>query len=264
MRLIDTHCHLAHGKLRSGASEHIRAAREAGVAGIVIAAGDLHEARTALHLADEDGLWCMAGIHPHEARDAKEHYLDPLAALLAKPKCVAMGEIGLDYHYDFSPREVQRSVFAAQLELAKKLDSTVVVHTREAFDDTLALLRESGAKPEKVIFHSYSGGPAEARRALDVGAAMSFSGIATFAKADDVREAALLCPADRILVETDAPYLSPEPVRKLKPNTPANVVHVARCLAELRGVSADEFAERTTANAVRLFGLDNRFGGAVS
>ena len=258
MQLIDTHCHLCHARL-GRIDDVLTRGREAGLAGFICATGDIAESqRAAAIAATNDDVWCLAGIHPHEAKDAPEDSVDSLAALAAGDRCVAIGEIGLDYHYDFSPRPRQREVFAAQLGLAKRLGMPVVIHTREAFDDTLALLDESGVDLAGVIFHSFSEGPDAARAAMDRGCTISFSGIVTFASAADVQAAAKLVPDDRLLIETDAPYLSPEPVRKIKPNEPAYVAHVAAFLASLRGTTADALADLTTANARRVFGLDHR------
>jgi TatD DNase family protein len=255
--LIDTHCHLAHGRLRQDIDGALARAGRAGVTRIIAAASDLNETKAALAIAREhEGVYRLAGIHPHDARDAAPDALRQIGELAEKEKCVAVGEIGLDYHYDYSPREDQRQAFAAQLELARTLDLPVVVHTREAFDDTIAILRNSGVDGSRVVMHSFTGGPDEARTTLDFGAMLSFSGIVTFKKAADVQAAALLTPADKLLVETDAPFLSPEPVRKMKTNEPANVVHVARFLADLRGLQPDQLAEQTTANACRFFNID--------
>ncbi len=168
---------------------------------------------------------------------------------------MAIGEIGLDYHYDFSARYVQRQVFAEQLALAGRLGTKVVIHTREAFEDTLAIIRESGLAGERFVFHSCTEEPANVRRMLDLGAMVGFSGIATFKNAAQIRASARLMPAERMLIETDSPYLSPEPVRAMKINEPSNVAHVVRCLAAERGVPAEELAEQTTINAERFFGL---------
>ena len=255
MRLIDTHCHLTNARLAGQTQRVLDAAREAGVVGVICASSDIDESRKALALADSNtDVWFIAGVHPHEAKDVQERYLTQLQELLGHPRCVGAGEIGLDYHYDFSPRDAQRGVFAGQLALASELGKPIVIHTREAFDDTLAILRESGVDGGRVVFHSFTEGPDNARRALDFGATISFSGIVTFANAQDVRASALLVPQDRLLVETDAPYLSPEPVRKMKTNEPANVAHVCRFLAQLRGVPADDLAQATTANAKKFFG----------
>jgi TatD DNase family protein len=255
--LIDTHAHLANGRLAARADEVIAAAAQVGVTGIICATADLHDSKAAVALARKHAnVWRLAGVHPHEAKDVNDETLRQIADLAGlDDKCIAIGEIGLDYHYDFSPRDVQQQVFAAQLELAHKLDMPVVIHTREAFEETMSVLGQSQVDPSRVIFHSFTGDADAARAVLDYGATISYSGIATFKKAEDIREGAALAPADRILVETDAPFLSPEPVRKIKVNEPANVVHVARRLAELRGESVEAFAQQTTANVERLFGI---------
>jgi TatD DNase family protein len=176
-----------------------------------------------------------------------------LEELAGDPRVVALGEMGLDYFRDLSPRPVQRQVFAEQLALARRIGKPVVVHMRDAFDDTMAILRESGVSGSKVVFHSFTEGPDQGRQALDFGATIGFSGIVTFQHSHSLRAAAAIVPDDRILIETDSPYLSPEPVRGSKPNEPANVVHVAAALAALRSVSLEGLAERTTANAVQFF-----------
>lgn len=257
MELIDTHCHLCHGRLRQQVQAVLERAAAAGVHAVICAAGDLQESRSAMSLArSRQDVYGMAGVHPHDAKDAPQGYLADLERLVAEPRCVALGEIGLDYHYDYSPRPVQRRVFAEQLDLARRLACPVVIHTREAFVDTLSALRDSGVAGERVVFHSCTEAADNVGRALDFGASVSFSGIVTFKKTDPLREAARRVGDDRLLVETDAPFLSPEPVRKMRTNEPANVAHVAACLAQVRGVSVDALAERTSANARRLFGLD--------
>ena len=255
--LIDTHCHLTDGRLERRLEAVLGRAREAGVAGCICAAASVPDSESAAELAAaHEGVFCMAGVHPHDAGAADDDYLDRLTELAGGPGNVAIGEIGLDYHYEFSPRRVQQDVFAAQLDLAGRLGKPVVVHTREALGDTLAILRQSSARPERVVFHSFTGDGGETRLVLDAGCWVSYSGIATFDKADAIRQAAAVVPDDRIMVETDAPYLSPEPVRKMKTNEPANVAHVARCLARARGAEAEDFAELTTANAASFFALD--------
>jgi TatD DNase family protein len=256
MRLIDTHCHLADGRLRGSAAAVLERAREAGVAAVICAAGDVEEAEAAVALSRRhEGVYVTAGVHPHEAKAAAEGYLERIESLAGARRNVAVGEVGLDYHYDHSPRAVQRRVFAEQLELASRLGKPVVIHTREAFDDTVAILRESALDPSRAVFHSCTEGADNVRAIMDLGALASFSGIVTFKKTAHLREAARLPGDDRILIETDAPYLSPEPVRKMRTNEPANVAHVAACLAAVRGTSAEAFAELTTANACRFFGL---------
>ncbi len=254
---IDTHCHLTNGRLKADLDGALARARDAGVVAIVCAAATMAEARAALGLANRhDHIYSLAGVHPHDAAETEEHYLRVLEDLLAKDRCVALGEIGLDYHYNYSPPSDQRRVFAEQLALARRVGAKTVIHTREAFDDTLAILADAGMPGEDVIFHSFTEGPESAGRLVERGMTISFSGIVTFRKADALREAARIVPDEKLLVETDAPFLSPEPVRKMRTNEPANVAHVARCLAELRGVPADQLAEQTTANASRFFQLD--------
>jgi len=256
LRLIDSHCHLSHGRLRNQLDAVLTRAREAGLVGLVCAAGDLQESEASAEIAalNED-VYCMAGVHPHDAKDVPGDYLDCIERLAKRPGNVAIGEVGLDYHYDYSPRQDQQRVFSEQLALARKLAKPIVVHTREAFEDTMAILSESGVIGTDVVFHSFTGGPEQARSALNMGAAISFSGIVTFSKASEVRQAAKLVPSERLLIETDAPFLSPEPVRKMKTNEPANVAHVAAFLAKLFGLKTKQLAEKTTANAATFFRL---------
>jgi TatD DNase family protein len=188
-------------------------------------------------------------VHPHDAKDG----LGGLEALLAEPEVVAVGECGLDFHYDHSPRDVQREVFAAQIQMARAHDRTLVIHTREAWAETFDILAAEGP-PERIVFHCSSGGPDEARRCLDLGAVLSFSGIVTFPSAADLQAAAVACPLDRLLVETDSPYLAPVPYRG-KRNQPAWVPVVGAAIAELRGVPAEEIAEATWATAARTYAL---------
>jgi TatD DNase family protein len=257
MNLIDTHCHLVHGRLCQQVSEVLQRASDACVRAVIAATGDLQDSKASLHIAERfPGVWCMAGIHPHESAAAPQGYLKVLEDLAARARNVALGEIGLDYHYDYSPRDAQKRVFAEQLELTRRLGKPVVVHTREAFEDTMAILRDSGVDAGKCVMHSFTGDADQARRVLEWGAWISFSGIVTFRSADDVRDAARITPDDRLLIETDAPFLSPEPVRKMRPNEPANVAHTARFLADLRGADPEALGERTTTNAIAFFGID--------
>ena len=257
MRVIDTHCHLAHGRLRQKLDDIFARAAEADVVGMICASGELTEARAALHIAQQHAnVFMTVGMHPHDAKSFDDNAARQVDELARRDECVAVGEIGLDYHYDFSPRDDQRDAFARQLELAKAINKPIVIHCREALDDTLSLLAGADLGNQPVVFHSFTEGPDSVRRLLDVGALIGYSGIATFSRAADTRAGAALVPDDHILVETDAPYLSPEPVRRIKVNEPANVVHVSACLAGARGVSPEAFADQTTANAIRVFGLD--------
>ena len=256
MNLIDTHCHLADRRLRGNIDQVITDAAAAGVNTMISAAANIPDARIAVDIASEHAeVFCTAGVHPHHAAEQDEGYLGEIEQLAAHERNVAIGEIGLDYHYDYSPRPRQQEVLSEQLALAARLGKVIVIHTREAFDDTMAIIRESGVDGRSMVFHSFTGGAGEVREILDIGAMVSFSGIATFKTAEDIRAGALLVPDDRILVETDAPYLSPEPVRNARVNQPAHVAHVAARLASLRGTTPEQFADQTTANAKRFFGL---------
>ncbi len=257
--LIDTHCHLSHKRFGGDVSGVLARGADAGLVGYICAAGNLEESRSALTISQNhaaQNVYCTAGVHPHDAVNVSAEVLCEVEELLKQNRCVALGEIGLDYHYDYSPRDHQRRAFAEQLEIILSTDLPVVIHTREAFDETLAILAESGIEGSRVLFHSFTSGPAEAERALEIGASISYSGIATFKSADDIRQAVAITPADRIMIETDAPYLSPEPVRKVRTNEPANVAHVATRLAELCGMTVEQFATKTTENAIKFFKLD--------
>jgi TatD DNase family protein len=232
--------------------EVIEAARSAGVSRLITVGTDADQSAAAIETArGHDGVWATVGLHPHDAVQG----VDSIRALLEDrgPEVVAVGECGLDYHYDHSPRDTQREAFAAQVALARSCGLALVIHTREAWDDTWAILAAEGV-PERTVLHCFTGGPAEARRALDLGATLSFSGIVTFRSADDVRAAAALCPLDRMLVETDSPFLAPVPYRG-RPNSPALLPFVGAAVAESRGVAAEVVEEATWANAARLFGL---------
>ena len=196
-----------------------------------------------------ENVWATAGLHPHDATEG----VDGIVELLSEPEVVAVGECGLDYHYDHSPRPVQREVFAAQIGLAHERSLPLVIHTREAWDDTFAILNSEGV-PAHTVFHCFTGGEPEARRALEIGASLSFSGIVTFPKADDVRAAAVICPIDRLMVETDSPYLTPVPHRGQR-NRPALVTLVGEAVAVARGVPVAEVAEASWANAERFYRL---------
>ena len=254
MKLVDSHCHLDDEKFAADLDVVIDRARAAGVERMLaIGTGGPPDLEVAIRLADaHDGFYATVGVHPHDAAKAAADTIDRLRTLAAHPKVLAIGEIGLDYHYDFSPREVQIEVFRAQLRLAAETGKPVVIHTREAWEDTLRILDEN--PPAALIMHCFTGGPDEARQCLDRGFYLSFGGVLTFPKAENVREAARITPDDRLLVETDAPYLAPVPHRG-KRNEPAFVVDTVRRLAAVRGAVAEEISDLTTANFDGLFGL---------
>jgi TatD DNase family protein len=233
MAWTDAHCHVPYERLDEP-DEVIAAARAAGVTRLVTVGTDAAQSQAAIEVAARsDGVWATVGLHPHDAK----HGVDTIVPLLDAPKVVAVGECGLDYHYDHSPRDVQRAAFAAQVALAHERGLALVIHTREAWADTFDILDAEG-EPERTIFHCFTGGPEEARRCLDLGAFLSFSGIVSFKNADDVRGAAALCPLDRLLVETDAPYLAPVPHRG-ETNVPAYLPLVGAAVASVKSVDVE-------------------------
>ena len=251
--LVDSHCHLDDRAFDADRAEVLERARQAGVSlALAIGAGDgPPDLEAGIRLADAvPWIFATVGVHPHEARKACAGDLERLAQLCAHPKVLAVGEIGLDYHYDHSPREVQREVFVAQLQIAARAGKPVVIHTREAWSDTLDLLRAHWRGTG--IMHCFTGNYTEAVEALDLGFLISFAGVLTFPKAAALRDAAARLPLDRILVETDCPYLAPVPHRGRR-NEPAFVADIARKLAEVRGVAADEAVSATFKNFLRLF-----------
>lgn len=195
---------------------------------------------------------CAIGVHPNYCGHVPPEDLPQLRQLQADPSVVALGEMGLDYHHNFAPRARQREVFEFQLQLASDLGRPVVIHCREAIDDCLAILRQFPLVPAD--FHCFTGTPLEARKILDAGYLIGFTGAVTFKRNDELRAACALVPSDRLLVETDAPYLSPEPVRSQKTNEPAFVMHVARVMARVKGATIEAIDETTTANARSFFG----------
>ena len=252
MTLVDSHVHLDDKQFdadREGAIERALAAGVDRMMAIGTGNGPA-DLDVAVRMADRyPFMYATIGVHPHDASKATDETWTHMRSLAAHPKVLAVGEIGLDYHYDFSPRDVQRAVFEQQLALAAEFGKPIVIHTREAWDETLAILRahwQGGG-----IMHCFTGDEGQARQALDLGFHLGFGGVLTFPKAEAVRRAARIAPDDRILVETDCPYLAPVPHRG-KRNEPAFVVETARRLAEVRGVTMDAVAESTTRNFEQL------------
>jgi TatD DNase family protein len=248
---VDSHCHLDNPQFDPDREAVIDRALAAGVERmVVIGTGEgPPDLEAGIRLADRhEPIYATVGIHPHDASKATSETYKRLADLLKHPKVIALGEIGLDYHYDHSPREVQRDVFIQQLLIAGEAGKPIVIHTREAWEDTIALL-EVYWRPRGLggIMHCFSGGPDQAALCVDLGFHLSFGGILTFPKANDLQEAARQTPVDRILIETDAPYLAPVPYRG-KRNEPAFVAETARKLAQLRGVEPEEIARATSEN----------------
>ena len=260
--MIDSHCHLADEIFEADLEAVIGRARDAGLTGAmcILAAGDTGEYARAVRVRSLwDRVTFAVGVHPHQAHECagQPGRADRLLrdAQATQPAMCAVGEIGLDYHYDYSPRDVQHAVFAEQLDTARSLTLPVVIHTREADEDTFAMLASEG-RGVAGVFHCFTGGVERARRALDLGFYLSLAGIVTFPKATDLRDVAAYCPDDRVLVETDSPFLAPVPHRG-KRNEPAFVARVVEELAGIRGWTPSTAAERTAANFDALFGRNS-------
>ncbi|MDH5644177.1 MAG: TatD family hydrolase [Gemmatimonadota bacterium] len=247
--LVDTHCHLGSKKFDTDRALVVENARTGGVGHVVVVADAVESTRLAVKIAKKFNLSATAGVHPHEAKTWDDSTEDFLRASLSLEEVVAVGEAGLDYHYDFSPRHKQQDVFRRQLALGSQFGLPVVIHSRSADDDMVSALRETDAG---YVLHSFSSGPKLLRQGLDDGAYISFSGMITFKSWDDL-EAVRAVPLDRVLIETDAPYLAPVPFRG-KRNEPAFVAKVAERLAEIRDESLEEIETATTENALRCFG----------
>jgi TatD DNase family protein len=257
--VIDSHCHLADETFAADLDAVVTRTRDAGLERImvILEAGNEKEAAQARRL---EHLWpetrFAIGIHPHQAHlfadDAQRAASTVREQFESTPAARAIGEVGLDYHYDFSPRDVQQAVFRAQVRLARERSTPVVIHTREADDDTLAILREEGGGEIRGVLHCFTGTPALARAGLDLGFHVSLAGIITFPKATELRETARMVPLDRLLIETDSPFLAPVPFRG-KRNEPAHVERVAAALAELYGIDRRAIVERTVENFNKLF-----------
>jgi len=256
---VDAHCHLQLeiGEARFSADDadaQVQRARAADVEWMVCVGTGLETSRQAVDLATQyDDVYATVGLHPHDASNLDAEW-DGIAVLAGDERVVAIGEAGFDLHYTHSPRAEQEGAFRRHIRLAHETARPLMIHSREAWDDTFRVLDDEGV-PERTIFHCFTGGPDEARLAIDRGCYLSFSGIVSFKSADDVRAAAALAPADRVLVETDSPYLAPAPYRG-KPNEPAYLPLVGAALADARGTAVGEVAELTRANAARVFGVE--------
>lgn len=257
--MIDSHCHLAGEEFQDDLTAVVERARAAGVNGalvIVAADDDAEDGRASIVTDAWDGVRLSVGVHPHAAghfADDPERAVQLVAQRLdGRGASRAIGEIGLDYHYDFAPRDVQQAVFRAQLGLARRRRLPIVIHTREAEEDTFRILSEASAGDSGGVFHCFTGDRAMARRALDLGFHISLAGIVTFPRATELHEVAAMVPLDRLLIETDSPFLAPVPHRGTR-NEPARVVHVAEAIAALRGTRAADIAAATGENFVRLF-----------
>ena len=257
--LIDSHCHLNSDELREDADALVRRAAEAGVGRMVVVGCDLEDSREAVEMAHRyaaNGVYAAVGVHPHEASRCADGLPEALLALAADERVVALGEAGLDYYYDHSPREVQRSVFAMHVDWAARVRKPLVLHVRDAMDDALSLLE--GLEPEvrgglKLLFHCYAGGLGCLDRVLALGAWCALGGAVTWARSDALREVAARIPSDRLLLETDCPWMAPKPFRG-KLNEPSYVRYVYEAVAAARGVALEMLAGQVEDNACTFFG----------
>ncbi|GHU83160.1 deoxyribonuclease [Clostridia bacterium] len=253
--VFDTHCHLDSERFDGDRQEIIEDMQARGVTPCVLVGCGIQSALACRDIArGQSWLYFAAAVHPHDASGYDEDTEAALRALMGEAKCVAWGEMGLDYYYDHSPREAQRAVFARQLDAAAEMGKPVILHVRDAHEDTLAMLRARENRLPPGVVHCFGGDAAQARAYLDLGMYISLAGSVTFRKADALREAARVIPADRLLVETDSPYLAPEPVRGRR-NDPRNVEHVARFVAALREEPYEALCDATRRNGMRLFSI---------
>jgi len=252
--LVDSHAHLGLDKLYGDAGEVVRRAGAAGVETIITIGIDREQAVRAVELAERfPGVYAAVGFHPHNASRADDESLAEVEQLVGHPRVVGYGEIGLDFHWDLSPRDVQRAVYRVQIETAKRVGQPVIIHLREAYDEGLSMLEAAAPFPAGGVIHCFSGNGDDARRALDLGFCLSFPGTVTFKNSDWLRDIVTGLPEDRILLETDCPFLAPVPLRG-KTNEPAFITHTAEKMAEVRlGGDLQRTAAITTANARRLF-----------
>jgi len=251
--IIDTHCHLDMPQFESDRDEVIQRARATGLEAIITVGSDIESSISALEIANKyDFIYCSVGVHPHEASRLDEHAIDRLRGLLSKKKIVAIGETGLDYHYMHSPKDVQKEAFRRQIRIALKNNLPLIVHSREAEKDTIDILKEEGVT--KGVMHCFSSSPNMAEDAMRLGLYISIAGPVTFKNAKNLKEIAKSVPDEYLLIETDSPYLTPEPLRG-KRNEPSFIVHTADEIARLRGVSIEDIYRITSLNAKRLFGI---------
>jgi TatD DNase family protein len=251
--MIDTHCHLTDPRLHSQLNDVLIRASAAGVSRMITIGTGLDDDRQCIDVCrGRDNIRCAIGVHPNYVKETDTARLWELRQLQSDPSVIALGEMGLDYHYGKDNREQQADVFHFQLQLAIEMNKPVVIHCREAADDCLAILRNYPTI--RALFHCYTGTVADARRILDAGYFLGFTGVITFKNSGELRDVVKLTPSDRLVVETDAPYLAPEPHRKQKVNEPALVMHTATMVAQLKGMTLDEIDQLTTQNAARFFG----------
>ena len=256
MELIDTHCHLTFEQLADDVDSVIERSKAAGVTGWITVGTDPAENHKAVALAEKyDNLYAALAYHPHEAKNITEENLQQLKKSAQHKKVVSVGETGLDFHYDFSSPSEQAKLFTEHIKLAADLNLPLIIHSREAFDETLEILEKFDASLPRTVFHCFSYSAEQAKLLLDKGFYISFTGVVTFKSADSARNAARIVPLDRMMIETDCPYMSPAPMRKQKVNEPALLIHTAKFLAELKNIPLETFASEATQTSLKFFSL---------
>jgi len=256
MELIDTHAHLTFPELEENIDAIVARSIDADVSSWITVGTDPDQVKKVLALIPKyDNMYAALGYHPHEAKEIAACDLEFLKETAAAKKVVAIGETGLDFHYDHSPRDVQKEIFRKHLQIASEINLPVVVHTREAFAESMEILDEFAGRLKKVVIHCYSGTAEQTKLILDRGYFVSFTGIVTFKKTDNVREAAKIIPLDKLMIETDCPFISPEPVRNQRPCEPAMLIHTAKKIAEVKEMDLEDFAEAVTATSKQFFNL---------
>lgn len=257
MPLFDTHAHLDQVEFNDDRAEVVGRARAAGVESIIAVGISADTSEASIAVAEQfDGVYAAVGMQPNYLAEAKPGDWERVVAMLERPKVIAIGETGLDRYWDFTPFDMQQDYFNRHLRLSQERGLPFIVHMRDCDEDILIMLREARQRgPLSGVLHSFTGSRAMAEETLAMGLYISFAGMVTFKKSTELRAIAAIVPDDRILIETDSPYLSPEPMRKIKRNEPAHVQHTAACLAEVRGITLEAFGHLTTANAKRLFNV---------
>ena len=257
MPLFDTHAHLTSDQLAGNLDQVLQNARDTGLVGMTAIGTGVESSEACRQLAHQhDDIWASVGIHPNDCKDSTESDWQRITTMASDERVVAIGETGLDRYWDDCPIETQRQWFARHIELSFETKKPLVIHMRDCEPDILEMLHHHARDGRIIgIMHSFAGGQATADQCLELGMHISFAGMVTFKKSDDLRSVAATIPSDRLLIETDSPYLSPHPKRGQRPNEPALVEHTARCLAETRGVTLAELSDQTTSNARQVFGL---------
>ena len=259
MELIDTHCHLTFDELSGDIDTILARSNAAGVTEWITVGTDPQENQKAIEFAERfENMYAAIGIHAHDAKSVTEDTIQELKKLAQHEKVVAIGETGLDYHYNLSLHQDQRRVFAEHLKIAAELNLPIIIHCRKAFEETMEILQQHSRDLKGVVFHCFSGSPEQAKIVLDKGYYISFTGVVTFKNAEKPRRVASIVPLDRLMLETDCPYMSPEPMRKQKVNEPALLVHIAGFLAELKGMNFADFAKTVTATSKAFFNLPGK------